>query len=77
LEVHAAHHAAARARVVVLDPLEVYAQLNQMALLEALQEEAPLVTVDDGLEQEGISQLGGQRAQLGWPSRRQRIPLSW
>ena len=52
LHVQAAHDPAARARVVVLDEVVVDPQLGQHASAVGLQEEAALVAVHDGLEQQ-------------------------
>ena len=58
LEVHAAQHPARRARVVVLDPLVVHAELGERRRPERLEEEAARVPVDGGLEEKRAFEAG-------------------
>src|SRR5918996_6585853 len=60
LEVHAPNDAALRARVVVLNPLVVDAELGEYVAAIGFLEEATLVAVHDGLEEDGSFQAGFQ-----------------
>src|SRR5204863_392279 len=65
LEVHAAQRAAARARVVVLHELGLDAELLPHVRAEGLDEEAALVAVDCGLEQQDAFEADREGAHGG------------
>ena len=58
LHVDAAQHRALRAAVVVLDELDLDPELGEGVLAEGLDQEAALVTVDGGLDQNQVVELG-------------------
>ena len=61
LEVHAANDPAARARVVVLDEVLAIPSSAKALCAEGLEEEAALVAVDGGRDQDGAGEPGLER----------------